>query len=109
MRVLFALTLALACRAAEPNYDESKVGSYTLPDPLTLANGQKVRDARTWQRARRPEILRLFEEQVYGRTVPLPAKPLIETVSSDSGALGGKAIRKQIDVWFTGKKEGPNT
>ena len=29
------------------NYDESKVGTYTLPDPLVTANGARVRDAAT--------------------------------------------------------------
>ncbi|MEP7002639.1 MAG: acetylxylan esterase, partial [bacterium] len=44
------------------NYDESKVGTYTLPDPLVLANGKPVRDATTWFAERRPEIVKLFEE-----------------------------------------------
>ena len=30
------------------NYDEAKVGTYTLPDPLVLADGKPVRDAKTW-------------------------------------------------------------
>ena len=30
------------------NYDEARVGAYTLPDPLLLANGKPVRDAKTW-------------------------------------------------------------
>ncbi len=29
------------------NYVESKVGTYTLPDPLVLENGLPVRDAKT--------------------------------------------------------------
>ena len=37
------------------NYDEALVGSYTLPDPLVLANGKPVRDAKTWSQKRRPE------------------------------------------------------
>ncbi len=44
------------------NYDEAQVGTYSLPDPLVLANGKHVRDARTWTETRRPEIVRLFEE-----------------------------------------------
>ncbi len=50
------------------NYDESKVGTYTLPDPLVLAGGEPVRDAKTWSQKRRPEIIRLFEENQYGRS-----------------------------------------
>ena len=43
------------------NYDESKVGTYTLPDPLVLANGKPVRDRQTWLKAassRNPSPLR---------------------------------------------------
>lgn len=50
------------------NYDETRTGAYTLPDPLVLANGRPVRNARTWIRQRRPEIVRLFEENQFGRT-----------------------------------------
>src|SRR5580704_10773092 len=38
------------------NYDETKVGAYTLPDPLVLADGRAVTDAATWFNRRRPEI-----------------------------------------------------
>ena len=54
------------------NYDESYVGTYTLPDPLTMENGQKVHDAKTWYNKRRPEVLHLFEENVYGRRPGAP-------------------------------------
>ena len=33
---------------SEANYDEAKVPSYTLPDPLILASGEPVADAATW-------------------------------------------------------------
>ena len=52
----------LSLSAAPPtNYDESKVPSYQLPDPLVLLNGDKVTDAKTWITKRRPEILELIE------------------------------------------------
>src|SRR3954465_3407736 len=49
------------------NYDESKVGDYTLPDPLVLANGKPVRDAETWLKVRRPELLHLYDKEIFGR------------------------------------------
>src|SRR5690349_15204710 len=54
------------------NYDEAKVGNYTLPDPLVLTNGRPVRDAATWTNIRRPEILKLYETEIYGH-VPATA------------------------------------
>ncbi len=91
-----------------PNYDEAKVGSYTLPDPLTMSDGRKVINANQW-RARRQEILKLYETYVYGRT-PAAAKAahisFVET-SRDAKALGGLATRKEVTVYLTGKKGGP--
>src|SRR5260370_17702918 len=54
------------------NYDEAQVGTYTLPDPLVLANGQRVRDADTWHKKRRPEIVKLFETNMQARS---PGRP----------------------------------
>jgi hypothetical protein len=54
------------------NYDESKVGTYTLPDPLRFADGSPVRTAKDWTDRRRAEVFRLFEENVYGRSPDRP-------------------------------------
>lgn len=90
------------------NYDESKVASYTLPEALVLNNGQRVTDADTWRTKRRAELLELFSREVYGRTpAGRPAKMHWAVTSEDRAALGGKAVRKEVTVWFTEKKEGP--
>jgi hypothetical protein len=90
------------------NYDESKVRQYRLPDPLMSADGSPVRDAAEWRTKRRPELLEIFSREVYGRTPGgRPAGMHWAVVSTDRGALGGKAVRKEITVWFTGKKDGP--
>ena len=89
------------------NYDEAKVPKYTLPDPLVLSNGNKVTDAATWRQKRRPEILRLFETHIYGRSPGRPAQMTFEVTSTDPQALGGKATRKEVSVYFTGQKDGP--
>src|SRR5215471_18493446 len=49
------------------NYSEEKVAPYTLPDPLVLQNGQPVTSAEIWWKQRRPEILRFYETEIYGR------------------------------------------
>ncbi|MES2693376.1 MAG: acetylxylan esterase [Verrucomicrobiota bacterium] len=93
---------------ADSNYDEAKVLPYTLPDPLVLNNGKRVTDAATWGKQRRPELLEIFAREVYGRTpAGRPAKMHWAVTSEDRAALGGKAVRKEITVWFTEKKDGP--
>jgi hypothetical protein len=89
------------------NYDESKVGTYTLPDPLALEGGGWVTDADTWTKLRRPQLLRLFEENVYGRSPARPKDMSFEVFDVDRHALGGKAIRKQVTVYFSANKNGP--
>src|SRR5205085_9728509 len=89
------------------NYDEALVGSYTLPDPLILANGKPVRDAKTWTEKRRPEIVRLFEENQYGRAPGRPAGMSFDVFDKGTPAMGGKALRKQVTVYFSADKNGP--
>jgi len=89
------------------NFDESKVKPYTLPDVLTLLNGQPVRDAATWNEWRRPEILHLFETYQFGRTPSGPYSVRMEMVSTEPGALNGLAIRKQIVLHFSSDPTGP--
>ncbi len=89
------------------NYDEALVGSYTLPDALVLANGKPVRDAKTWMKKRRPEILRLFEENQYGRSPARPKAMSFDVWDRGTPAFNGKAIRRQITVRFSADKAGP--
>lgn len=89
------------------NYDEAKVGAYTLPDPLVLANGKPVRDAKTWYNKRRPEIVRLFEDNQYGRGPGRPKGMRFDVFDKGTPALDGKAIRRQVTVYFSPDKAGP--
>ncbi len=100
--------LATAQKQAPPtNYDEAKVGSHQLPDPLVSADGKPVKDAATWRGKRRPEILELFARHVYGRSPAKASKPRFEVTALDKRALGGKATRKEVSIHFTDKKDGP--
>ncbi len=83
------------------NYDENLTGSYTLPDPLIMQNGKKVKNSKTWQDKRRPEIVSLFEEYQYGRCPGKPSDLSFKITDNGTPAYGGKAIRKQVTIYFT--------
>lgn len=87
------------------NYDESKVPAYTLPELLVSENGHKISDVKDWESIRRPEILRLFTEQVYGKSPKAPAKLRYRVLSVDKKALGGKASRKEVEVFFSDQSD----
>lgn len=107
--LMFAAPL-IAGTADRPgfNADESAVAPYALPDPLVMNDGSPVRDAAAWRGARRAELLELFSREVYGRTpAGRPAEMHWAVTSVDRAALGGRAVRKEITVWFTRREDGP--
>ncbi len=87
-----------------PNYDELKVGNYTLPDPLRLANGRAVTSSKQWTNERAPEILKLFNENVYGAFPDGPKSTHFELLD-EREALNGKAIAKQVRIFFGASQE----
>ncbi len=82
------------------NYEEDSVGTYVLPDLFTMKNGEKVKDAKTWMRKRRPEIVQLFEENQFGKMPPRPPEMHFDVFDKGTLVLNGKAIRKQVRVYF---------
>jgi hypothetical protein len=49
------------------NYDESKANPYPkLPDALRLKNGKDAKTAKKWWEKRRPEIVEVFDREIYG-------------------------------------------
>jgi hypothetical protein len=91
------------------NYDEAKVPAYVLPDPLRGEGGVVIRNADTWRQRRRSELIDLFAREVYGRTpAGRPDALHWEVTSLDREALGGKAVRKEVTIWFTEGTGGPS-
>jgi hypothetical protein len=100
----------ISSRAAgfQANYEESKVGDFKLPDPLKMENGESVTTREMWFEKRRPELMRLFEKEEYGKSPGKPPAISFEDLSEDKNALGGIATRKQISIYFTKDKTGPH-
>jgi hypothetical protein len=69
------------------NYDESKANPFpNWPDPLAYADGRKVTTAEEWRSKRRPELIELFEREIYGR-IPATAPKVtwrVETIDRES-------------------------
>ena len=57
------------------NYDEAKIPAYDLPDLLVTVEGKRITTAEEWYALRRPQIMSLFSNLVYGR-VPEPSTPM---------------------------------
>ncbi len=88
------------------NYDEALAGGYALPDALTLQNGGVVNTPEDWFGKRRPEIAELFGEHQFGKA-PGREKLKYELFESGVPAFGGKAVRSQVTLYFTGDTAGP--
>jgi pimeloyl-ACP methyl ester carboxylesterase len=82
----------------EFNYFEEKVPPYKLPEVLSSPKGTKVKNAGTWEKNRRNEILELFRENVYGRVPSTPYEKTFTLINEDKNSMGGASTLKQIDI-----------
>ena len=80
MLVAFAVVATSSATSADPRRffqaDSADAAAYTLPDPLIDQAGRKITTAAEWEKTRRPEVLELFREHIYGR---VPATPYRQT------------------------------
>lgn len=86
----------------EVNYDEDKIPEYQLPEALISFNGRKIKKATQWEKIRRPELVKLFSQEVYGFVPREIAKPEVIIYEDHATAFQCKAVRKQIDLVFSG-------
>jgi hypothetical protein len=104
--LVLAACLRLTAQQADVLYDEAKVPTFTLPDVLALRDGERAADAKSWSSRRRPEILALYETEVFGKSPAKPAKLNYQVKNVEKGALGGKADRKIVTVYLDGTPTG---
>ncbi|MEY2788189.1 MAG: 6-phosphogluconolactonase, partial [Verrucomicrobiota bacterium] len=86
--------------------DEAAVPPYQLPPILVSAEGLAITTPEAWFQVRRPQILALFGNLVYG-VVPQPESPVrttFEVVKTDPAYMGGKATRKDVKIRFENAK-----
>ncbi len=72
------------------NYDESKANPYPcLPDPLLTQDRRPVTTPEMWWSQRRPEIVELFDREVYGR-VPSQVPAVTWSVTAATAGVNGE-------------------
>jgi hypothetical protein len=109
--LLCAVALSAGAEQAKENdfdivYDEARVPAYQLPPLLLSAEGAPITTAEEWRVIRRPQILSLFSNLVYG-SVPQLAEPIetaFEVVETDPDFMDGKATRKDVEIRFSNSK-----
>jgi hypothetical protein len=71
---------------------------YLLPEILKTNSGDHVTTVAIWQKIRRPEILSLFEQNVYG-SMPKTFDAIKYTITNDvSDAMAGKAHLQEVTI-----------
>jgi len=100
--VALAVLAAHVAIAAEPQRhfrpDAPNAAAYTLPDPLVSRDGRKITTAEQWTHVRRPEVLELFREHVYGRVPDTPYRQTFTVVNENPRAMNGAATLRQIAI-----------
>src|SRR4051794_24313085 len=83
-------------KRADANYDEAKVPPYQLPDPLKTRDGASVTSSAMWTSQRRPELLDLFRDEVYGRRPKTRYSVSFRQQGEVSNALDGAATGRSM-------------
>lgn len=99
--LLFSLASTQAQEPNEANYDESKVPQFTLPELLKCNNGQEIMTAEQWESIRRPELMTLFTEQMFGKMPADKVDVSYKKLDDNHSAINGSATRKQVEMTFT--------
>ncbi|MFT3749588.1 MAG: hypothetical protein QM768_14775 [Agriterribacter sp.] len=101
MKKIFFLFILLAFSFGAIAQNKPADTIYTLPDALVSQSGKRINTAKDWEQIRRPEILKLFEENVQGKTPGKEISLRFVTTSVNTTALNGMATRKQVRAYFS--------
>ena len=113
--ILFTMTFPSAQQpvaqqpVAPANYDEEKVPKFELTNPLKTTDGRTVNSPELWNNVRKPELLKLFANEMYGQATRLEkdgkAYPYMQCFERDTKPiLDGrvlKGLRRQFQLVFS--------
>ncbi|MGV8880391.1 MAG: acetylxylan esterase [Sphingobacteriaceae bacterium] len=96
--MLLLLTRVAIGQLPKTNYIESEVPVYTLPKLLVTTGNLPVFDKTEWEKIRRPEIRKLFEDNIYGKMPSGYDRIAFRTMREDPAAMNGKAQLKEVRI-----------
>lgn len=114
--IIAALLLSVAA-AAQPSgegsfsryninlKDYTPVENYTIPDVLVCNDGFHVTKAKQWEKKRRPEIMAIYENEMFGKVPSRPSDMHFALSAPDSLVYDGKALRRRIYVYLDAAEE----
>jgi hypothetical protein len=105
VKLKLCLVMLIGITRVRAQTDGTKMPAYTLPDVLQTLDGHTVNTVKAWEQIRRPEILTLFENNVYGQIPKVYDKITFNVTNDAANAMNGKAHLKEvtISVWKGGK------
>lgn len=90
------------------NYDPAKANPWPdWPDLMTMADGRPVTSAAMWRQARRPELVGLFEREVYGRVPAGVPRVTWRIDTAGRERLGSRPVRVQQLVGHVDNRAAP--
>ena len=102
--VFFSFIFKLPAQGNKKNEVNKKdLISYELPDLLISNSGKKIKTIKEWESFRRDEIYSYFANNIYGIVPSELSIKEVEQLDFEKDALGGRAIRKQINLIFKKK------
>lgn len=96
--IIVVVLLSFVLNVHSQNYDESKVPEYTLPDVLKTNANRAVKSKMAWKKIRRPEIIKLFEDNIYGQMPRAYNRIKYSIINENAVAMNGKARLKEIVI-----------
>ncbi len=101
-KILFVLYLLLLFTGSALSQKKSPENTgYIIDDLLSCFDGHKVENKKDWEVKRRPEILKYYEENIYGKQPDFRPEiryeiKLLDTISIE----GNRAIHKEVILTF---------
>lgn len=102
---MIMLAACFAQCSAQTFADTSHALASKIPPLLKASDGRAIRTIKQWEDIRRPGILRLFEDNIYGANPPKFDKITFTVTRLDPVAMRGKATLKEVAIAVTRKQQ----